>query len=107
MARCGRCGLWLEYPEDHKEQKYKGVCLWFHTRLSEDEVFESRECREGFERIPGMTPAEHFEHKVKREDIGHAYTEAKRAKYMAYLGLVVGLAGLLITIVKFVSELGE
>ena len=106
MARCGRCGLWSAYPQDHKEKKFVGVCLWFHTRLAEDEVFEPRECDEGFERVPGLTPAEHFDHKVKRDDLGKAYSEARRAKHLAYAGMAVALIGLLISIIKFASEMG-
>jgi len=106
MARCGRCGLWSDYPDDHKEQKYAGVCLWFGHRLTDDEVYDSRECDEGMERVPGLTSLQHFEFKVKRDDLGKAYTEAKRAKHLAYASMALSIAGLLIGIIKFVAGWG-
>jgi hypothetical protein len=93
-ARCGRCGLWSEYPADHREQKYAGVCLWFQTRLVEDEVYEPRACGEFFERIPDLTPMDHFNYKTKRDNLGDAYTTARRSKRLAVFGVVTSLTSL-------------
>lgn len=95
MARCGRCGLWNKYPPDHEEKKFAGVCVWYQLRLPEDEVFEHRECKDFFEAIPGLSTIEHFGYKIKREEIGDAYTEAKRSKTMGIIALSVSIVSLL------------
>ena len=91
MARCGRCGLWNAYPEDYSEKKYAGVCLWYQMRLTEDVVFDSRDCDEFIERVPQMTPLEHFEYKTDRDALGSAYRAAKRSKWLAYIALTLSL----------------
>lgn len=96
MARCGRCGLWNPYPEDHKEQLYVGVCLWYQMRLREDSLYEQRDCPDFFERIPGMTPLEHFKYKIDRDDLGDVYKEAHRAKFVGYTALTLSILGLLL-----------
>jgi len=95
VARCGRCGLWSKYPEGHPEKKYAGVCLWYQIRLDQDSVYESRECPDFFERVPGLAPIEHFNYKVKRDNLGDAYVQASRAKIIAYVGVVLSLIGLI------------
>ena len=87
MARCGRCGMWAEYPHDHHEQKYEGVCMWFQLRLEQDQVWEKRECADFIERIPGMNPMEHFNFKATRDDMGSAHAEAKTARVRANASL--------------------
>ena len=94
-ARCGRCGLWNEYPEHHHEQKYKGVCMWYQIRLDREAVFEPRKCSDFFERIPGLHPFDHFKYKIQRDNLGDAYTHANRAKKLAYIGLVLSVLGLI------------
>tara|TARA_R110002020_G_scaffold194133_2_gene394718 strand:+ start:1211 stop:1582 length:372 start_codon:yes stop_codon:yes gene_type:complete len=94
-ARCGRCGLWNEYPENHHEKKYAGLCMWYQTRLDASEVFEPRRCVDFFERIPGLHPFDHFKYKIQRDNLGDAYEAAKRAKRLAYVGLGLSVAGLL------------
>jgi hypothetical protein len=94
VARCGRCGLWSEYPEDHKESRIRGVCLWYQIRLPEEQVYESRKCPDFFERIPDLSPMGHFDYKTKRDNLGDAYSSAKRAKVLAYISLCVSLVGL-------------
>ncbi len=95
MARCGRCGLWAEYPANHPEQKWDGVCVWYQTRLAGDEVWEHRECSDFFERIPGFHVMDHFDYKVKREELGDAYQEAKSARWIAYISMALASATLL------------
>ena len=95
MARCGRCGLWADYPEYYPEKVYAGTCLYYQTRLVPEEVFEHRVCVDYFERIPDLTPLQHFEYKAKRDHLGDAYRTAKRAKRLAYVSLVVSLASLI------------
>jgi len=94
MARCGRCGLWSPYPANYKEQKYAGVCLWFQHRLIEDEIFEKRDCREFFERVPDLTPLQHFEYRIKRDAIGRNYRAARRAIIVAVISIILSMAGL-------------
>ena len=94
MARCGRCGLWSKYPDDHRERKYAGVCLWYQTRLVEDDVYEQRECGDFFERLPDVTPMGHFDYKTKRDNLGDAYETAKRSKRLALFSVVTSLVSL-------------
>ena len=94
MARCGRCGLWSKYPDNHHEQKYAGVCLWYQHRLVDDDVFEQRECDDFFESVPGLTPLDHFDYKTKRDNLGDAYETAKRSKVLAYVGLIISTVSL-------------
>ena len=91
MARCGRCGMFSVYPEDYHEQKWAGTCLWYQIRLPKDEVWEKRECSDFFERIPGLDPIAQFDYKLKRENVGDAYTTAKRSKRIAYVALIITL----------------
>ena len=100
MARCGRCGLWSKYPDHHPEQKYAGVCLWYQTRLVDDEVFEERECEDFFERVPGLMSMDHFDYKIKRDNLGTAYQVAKRSRTLAYVGLFISLASLTATLYR-------
>lgn len=88
--------MWFPYPEDHKETKFAGVCLWYQTRLIPDEVYESRSCDDYFERVPNLTPMENFAYKVKRDDLGKAYQEARRAKFVGYAALILSILGLLL-----------
>ena len=94
MARCGRCGLWSKYPDNHKEQKYAGVCLWYQHRLEDDQVFEQRECGDFFERVPGLTSMDHFDYKIKRDNLGDAYTQARFSKRLAYTSLMLSVISL-------------
>jgi hypothetical protein len=100
MARCGRCGLWEQYADDSKEKKYAGTCLWYQFRLPEEEVFESRECSDFIERIPGYSSMDHFNYKVRRDDIGTAYKEARFSKRLSITALVMSIAGLLWNVIK-------
>jgi len=95
MARCGRCGLWNQYPDDHNETVYAGTCLYYQSRLAEDEVYEERRCKDFFERIPGLSPMQHFDYKVRRDNLGDAFLTARRAKRLAYVSLVLSIASLL------------
>jgi hypothetical protein len=95
MARCGRCGLWSKYGDNHHEQKYAGVCLWYQHRLIDEEVFEERKCVDFFERVPGLTPLDHFDYKAKRDDLGKAYRTARFSRNMALAGMVLSILSLL------------
>ena len=94
MARCGRCGLWAKYQDNHHEQKFAGACLWHQTRLVDSEVFDERECKDFFERVPGLTPLDHFDYKTKRDNLGDAYETAKRSKRLALFGVVTSVVSL-------------
>jgi len=91
MARCGRCGLFAKYPDNHHEKKWAGTCTWYQHQLTSDELWESRECKDFFEKIPGFHIMDHFDYKLKRDNIGDAYTEAKRSKRIAYIALGITL----------------
>ena len=94
MARCGRCGLWSKYPDNYHEQKYAGVCLWYQHRLVEADVFERRECDDFLKVIPDLTPMNHFDYKIKRDNLGDAYQTASRSKRLAVFGVVTSLVSL-------------
>jgi hypothetical protein len=91
MARCGRCGLWQQYPVDSKEKMYSGVCLWYQTRLLNQEVYKRRECPDFFERIPNYNPGWHFEYKVRRVELRTAHKEARHGTLIAYAALLISL----------------
>ena len=95
MARCGRCGLWESYPPDHHEQVWAGSCLWYQTRLAEGFVYEKRECNDFFERFPSMSPKEHFDYKIKRENAGDGYKAARRSLFFSLAALGLSAVGLL------------
>tara|TARA_Y100001970_G_scaffold269929_1_gene363210 strand:+ start:3493 stop:3804 length:312 start_codon:yes stop_codon:yes gene_type:complete len=100
MARCGRCGLWNQYPTNHKEDRYAGTCLWYQIRLIEDDVFEDRDCGDFLEAVPQLSPIEHFNYKVKRDSLGDAYSDAKRSRITAAIALSVSVAGFLWGVLK-------
>ena len=100
MARCGRCGLWSTYPENHREQKYAGVCLWYQLRLVSEQVYEDRECSDFFERIPEVTPMEHFTYKVRRDNLGDAYTQARFSKRLSIMGAVISVISITLSLWK-------
>jgi predicted SAM-dependent methyltransferase len=93
MARCGRCGLFLKYPDDHPEKKWSGTCMWYQMQLADDDVWAERKCKDFFERLPGFHAMDHFDYKVKRDNLGDAYVVAKRAKILAYVSLALSLIG--------------
>jgi hypothetical protein len=99
MARCGRCGLYSKYPSNNHESKYSGVCLWYQHRLIQQDEYEHRSCPDYLRSIPGLSPMQHFDYKIKRDNLGDAYTSAVRAKHLAYLGICLSIIGL---IVKFI-----
>jgi len=91
MARCGRCGLWNKYPDTWHEEKWAGVCVYYQLRLREDDVFAERDCQDFIERIPEISAMEHFDYKLKHENLGDAYTVAKRSRRIAYIALGIAL----------------
>lgn len=97
MARCGRCGLWSKYPDNHHEKKYAGVCLWYQHRLVDSEVFESRECDDFFESIPEVRAIEQLEYKVKRDNLGDAYITARFSKRLAIMGAIISVISFLVS----------
>ena len=85
MARCGRCGLWNKYPEHHH-------------------VWESRECSDFFERIPGLHPFDHFKYKIQRDNIGDAYRTARFSKRLAIMGATISAVSILLSLWGAFSE---
>jgi hypothetical protein len=98
MARCGRCGLWSKYPDNHHEKKYAGVCLWYQTRLVDSEVFDERECKDFFEGVPGMTAMNHMDYKIKRDNLGDAFKAASFSKRLAIMGAVISVISLTVSL---------
>ena len=94
MARCGRCGLWASYPEDYIEKKYAGICMWYQIKLPEHEVFENRNCSDFQDILPGVSPKEAFDYKIKRDNLGDAFTAAKFSKRLSIAAIVLSIAGL-------------
>ena len=99
MARCGRCGLYSKYPDNHHEKKWAGACLWFQHRITEDEEYLNRECDDFFEKIPGCHPMGHFEYKLKRDNLRDAYVIANRSKIIALVSLGISVLALILKLV--------
>lgn len=95
--------MWSKYPSSHPERKYDGVCLWYQIRLVQDDVYKERECKDFFERIPDMTAIDHFDYKVKRDNLGDAYATAKRSKNLAWFGVVTSLVSIGLAILRLFS----
>jgi len=94
MARCGRCGLFAQYPGDFSEKKYAGMCLWYRIRLPEDEVWEQRKCAQFFERIPNWTSQQHWSYATRHDDLGRSWHASRRALTFSLFSLVLSAAGL-------------
>ncbi len=101
MARCGRCGLWNKYPDDHPEKKYAGVCLWYQIRLHENEVYEQRDCTEFLERVPGYDAAWHFDHISARNKMADAFTTMKKSDRRAKIALGLSITSLTWSFIEF------
>ena len=91
MARCGRCAMWQEYPEDHPEKKWAGVCLWYQMQMPEDCVWEKRDCPEFFERIPGWTTLEQWRYRQDIESIGKSWKTSRRAIFFSSAALILSI----------------
>jgi hypothetical protein len=100
MARCGRCGLFYKYPSSHKEKGYTGACLWYQFRLTEDEAYRDRKCADFFEKLPGVSPGEHFDYKVKRIDMNSAFIDARTGRWLAILALAISLSSILLGLLR-------
>jgi hypothetical protein len=74
--------------------------VWYQLRLPEHEVYELRECPDFFEKIPEVSPLEHFEYKVQRDQLREAYVVAKRSKVISYIAIVISVASFLFSLVK-------
>jgi len=103
VARCGRCGLWNKYPADNYEKRYAGVCIWYQIKLLDSDVFEQRDCGDFFERIPGWHSMDHFDYKVKRDNLGDAYHAAIGARRFSYVGIVLSSLSLVIALIKILK----
>tara|TARA_Y100001973_G_C5207136_1_gene342381 strand:+ start:970 stop:1281 length:312 start_codon:yes stop_codon:yes gene_type:complete len=100
MARCGRCGLWAKTPQDHKEQKYAGYCLWYQIRLEPEFEYEKRDCKDFVEKVPQYGADWHFDYKVKRDNLGDAYESAKKSDRRSKIAIGISLAGFALNIIK-------
>lgn len=96
MARCGRCGLFAQYPGDFSEKKYSGMCLWYQLRLPEDEVWEQRKCAEFFERIPNWTSHQHWAYATRHDDLGRSWRASKRALFFSVGALALSITSLVL-----------
>ena len=92
--------MWSKYPDNHHEQKWAGVCLWYQHRLMDDDVFEHRECEDFFEHVPGLMPMDHFDYKIKRDNLGDAYVQARFSKRLALLGAGLSVISLTLSLWK-------
>lgn len=98
MARCGRCGLWAKYPDDFKEKKYAGMCLWYRLRLSEESVWEHRKCDNFFDRVPQWDEKSHLDYALKWSDIGRSWRASRRAMFFSVAALLLSIVGLLLSL---------
>ncbi len=94
MARCGRCGLWAKYPDDHREQKWAGVCLWYRLRLRESDVWEERKCPEFFEAVPGWDAHQHWGYATRHDDLGRNWRASRKALVFSLISLGLSLLSL-------------
>ena len=102
MARCGRCGLWEKTPPDQREQVWAGTCLWYHTRLEREFEYQERNCSDFIEKIPPHGASWHFDHKVKRDNLGDAYQKALQSDRRAMIALGFSVTGLIISLTKMI-----
>ena len=102
MARCGRCGLFAKYPDDHHEQKWSGQCVWYQLQLAEDEVFEERDCKDFFEKVPGVHVMDLMNYKVKRDDLSRIHKETQYNRIGLIISAVGAAIGICLSIVGLV-----
>mgnify|MGYP003676532650 CR=1 len=93
MARCGRCGLWESYPENHPEKKYAGTCLWYGFRLDSGSVYDDRDCGDFIERVPSLSNIQHYNFKVSRDSLGEAYRKARFSFWLSIVAISLSLFG--------------
>jgi len=72
--------------------------MWYQLRLHEADVWEPRECGDFFEKIPGLHPMDHFDFKIKRDNLGEAWVAARFSKRLAWFGLAVSIISLTFTL---------
>jgi hypothetical protein len=82
-----------EYPSD-SPGRYRGICLWYHLRMEEDQLWEHRDCADFVQRIPDVDAMGHYTYKVSRDNLGSAYRISTSARRRANLGLVISLLGI-------------
>jgi hypothetical protein len=92
MVRCGNCGLFSAYP-DPKGQS-EGVCTYYQIVLSRDDTWKKRECDDFIIKLPEVSTLDHFSLKVTRDGLGDAYKEAKRARKLSNVALVLSVVSL-------------
>ena len=69
--------------------------MWYQFRLPEFEVYEQRDCPDFFERIPGVTPLEHFDYKIQRDNLKDTYDIAKRSRVISVIAIVTSVSSFL------------
>jgi hypothetical protein len=74
--------------------------MWYQFRLPDQEVFAERECKDFFEKIPGLHSFDHFKYKIQRDNLGDAYTTANRAKVIACVSIILSVAGMALAVYK-------
>ena len=99
MARCGRCGLWAEYPNNFEEKKWAGVCLWYQFRLPEDEVWEHRKCQQFFERMPQWDALQHWNYALRHHDIGRGWKAGRRSLIFSLAAMAISIFGLVLKMI--------
>lgn len=72
--------------------------MWYQLRLNESDVWEPRECPDFFEKIPGLHSMDHFDYKIKRDNLGEAWEAAKFSKKLAWFGVATSLISLTFTL---------
>ena len=74
--------------------------MWYQHRLEEQAVYEERDCSDFFERIPGLTPLDHFDYKIKRDELGYAYSRGRRVLWYSTIALVLSILGFIRSIIS-------
>ncbi len=94
--RCGRCGLWSEDIDPRHEDDTVGICLWYLVRMSSDEKWMANDCGDFMHAVEGELPSWHYQVKLQRTEIARAYEKARSAQFLAVVGVVLSLLGLLL-----------
>ncbi len=77
--------------------------MWYQMQLYDQDVWEDRICADFFEKIPGMHQMDHFDYKLKRDNLGDAYTASMRARKIAKVSIAISLFSLALGLVKFLA----
>lgn len=95
MTRCGRCGLFLKYPNDEQND---GICLWHDLLVPREEAYEHRECPDFMNWIKDMPITDQLRIKVEKAKLHDNYRLIQQSRFASLCSLVISLIALAISI---------